>query len=181
MPAIVVDTGVLLVAERLHAEASPECVNSCAKLLVKIRNGTGGACIVLDEAGQILAEYTGSRLTSRDPRGAGALFLVWLLTNRSNPAACETVALDLDEGGTDYTAFPTDVALARFDRSDRKFVAVSIAHPQRPAISVALDRGWTNFQAALNAKNVTIDFRCPADSARIAARRSPPRIRKRRD
>lgn len=171
MPTVVIDTGVLLVAEKLHDEAGVTCVSRCVEQLRKVSAGSAGVRLVLDSAGAILSEYMGSKLAKRDPRGPGALFLLWLLTHRNNPAACEVITLNIDAQG-EYEAFPKDAALKKFDRSDRKFVAASLAHVDRPPIAVALDRGWRVYNDTLRCFGVTVEMLCPEDAARLAARRS---------
>lgn len=53
----------------------------------------------------------------------------------------------------------------RYDPSDRKFLAVAAAHPDRPPVLQALDSKWWGWRAALAPSDVTIHFVCLADIA----------------
>jgi hypothetical protein len=68
--------------------------------------------------------------------------------------------------------FPPDEALAKFDPSDRKFVAVSCAHEQRPPILQATDSKWWGLREALVACGVTVHFLCPEHIQELHARKS---------
>jgi len=59
-----------------------------------------------------------------------------------------------------YREFPMDQQLARFDLNDRKFVAVSIAHSERPPILNAVDSGWRDFLAPLAENGVKVHDLC---------------------
>jgi hypothetical protein len=66
----------------------------------------------------------------------GDAFLKWVLTNRTNPKHCEQVRIT-QIAENDFAEFPRSQSLVGFDPSDRKFVAVALTHPQRPAIAAA--------------------------------------------
>lgn len=74
-------------------------------------------------------------------------------------AKCERVVIlpHLDRG---YEEFPEDSALATFDRSDRKFVAVALSSSGQPPILVAGDRGWRRHYEALTRNGITVEFLC---------------------
>jgi hypothetical protein len=82
----------------------------------------------------------------------------------ANPTRIETVSITpanpADPDGTDFQEFPDDPALADFDRTDRKFVAVCVAHPQHPPILNATDRDWWDFRDALSVHGVLVRFLC---------------------
>ena len=60
-----------------------------------------------------------------------------------------------------------------FDASDRKFAAVAHAHPAKPPIWQAADSKWLNWWQQLRARDVHVEFLCPADAQRFYARRFP--------
>jgi hypothetical protein len=85
------------------------------------------------------------------------------------------------EGDDNFLEFPVDRALKNFDRSDRKFVAVALAHPERPPILQAVDSKWWGFKDALNRNGVRVEFLCPDDLQRLQVRKAKrQRIIKRR-
>jgi hypothetical protein len=154
----IVDTNVLIVANgRDCPQASPECILACVQKLREIeQNGT----LVLDDAWHIIREYTHKVSPSGQP-GLGDAFLRWVLTNQSNPQRIEKVPIT-PLGDDEFAEFPNSPDLAGFDRSDRKFVAVALTHPQRPPICNAVDSDWRNFHNALLQTGVTVEFLCPS-------------------
>lgn len=158
----IVDTNVLRVANGDTAQASPECVLACLSLLNQLRQQGG---LVLDEDGEILNEYYRNARANGQP-GVGDAFLHWCLLNFANPALCELVPITPhDQRG--YEEFPDDPALATFDRSDRKFVAVALAHysatGQMPTLHNATDSDWAHppHYAAFRKHGLRLVFECP--------------------
>ena len=152
----VVDTNVLIVANgRDCPQASPKCILSCVRRLEEItQNGT----LVIDDAWHIIREYNHKVSQSGQP-GVGDAFLRWILTNQYNPQWIEQVPITpMDDD--DFAEFPSTPALANFDRSDRKFVAVALTHPQKPPICNAVDSDWRNFHEALVQIGITVEFLC---------------------
>ncbi len=157
----VADTNVLVVADGRSAQASRACVAACAVRLQSITRGK--AKIVLDEGWRILREYA-RNLSQTGQGGAGSSFFAWVLRNRSNADRCELVTIHpTDMDGTDFAEFPEDPGLAAFDPSNRKFVAVALAHPDRPPILQAVDRRWWELRGILRRNGVSVEFLCEAD------------------
>ena len=158
----IVDTNVILVAGGRHEDVSPECVSSCALVLKGIIDG---GRIAIDEGFEVLSEY----LNKTDPKRAktpGDVFVKWVLRNRTNSSRCDLVVLEKNpEGG--YAAFPVHPALVHFDAPDKKFVAVSAAHPQHPPILEAADSKWLDWAPALAEHGIEVKFICPADLHRF--------------
>lgn len=151
----IIDTNVLVAANRRAPQATSGCEAACIAALVGLQ--TGG-CVVIDDAWHILKEYIANARSSGQP-GVGDAFLKWILTNQKNPLKCEqihiTPARDQSRG---YIEFPVDINLAGFDPSDRKFVAVCLGHPGHPPIWEALDSKWHDFEIALLAHGVVLEF-----------------------
>jgi len=165
---VVVDTNVPVVANGKSEQASPECVKNCA---VRIRQLTKEGKLVLDDRWLIIKEYM-SNLRSTGEPGTGDAFLKWVLTNRSNPNRCELVKITpKNSSESDFEEFPSDPALENFDPTDRKFVAVALAHPNRPAVLQAVDVRWWEMREALSTAGITIDFLCKADLEKMAGRK----------
>jgi hypothetical protein len=156
----IVDTNVALVANRSAPHASPGCVLSCVE---RIRDIQDHHTLVIDDGWHILSEYI-HLLRQEGQPGVGDEFLKWALTHRSDSARCEQVHITPRQDRRDdceFEEFPADEALARFDRSDRKFVAVAVAHPHRPPILNAVDTDWWHHRDILSGHGVEVEFVCP--------------------
>ncbi len=166
MSIAVVDTNVVLVANGQHASVSPECVKNCALALQRLmRSGK----LVLDDEFRILREYQNKTQPKQGNR-PGDAFVKWALNNRGNTKWVDQVNLtDHDERG--FASFPDDPELANFDASDRKFVAVSVAHPDRPSIAQATDSKWLGWAPALQRHGIGVTLLCPADIHRFHAKK----------
>lgn len=158
MSVAVVDTNVILVANGQHQDISPECVKTCALALETVmKKGR----LALDDGFLILLEYQNKTQPKKGNR-PGDAFVKWALNNRCNATRVDQVILlEHDERG--FESFPDDVDLANFDAPDRKFVAVSGAHPDKPSIAQAADSKWLNWAPALQRHGIKVDFLCRAD------------------
>jgi len=168
----VVDTNVPVVANGRSEQASPECVKACA---VRLRELTRSDKLILDDNWLILKEYM-ANLNSRGQPGAGDAFLKWVLTNYSNPDRCELVRITSSGTcETDFAEFPTNSELEGFDADDKKFIAVAMAHPEKPPILQATDAEWWDLKEHFRAAGVTIDFLCEEDIRMISERQMTSR------
>ncbi|MCO6453922.1 MAG: hypothetical protein J5I93_01290 [Pirellulaceae bacterium] len=157
MSAFVVDTNVAVVANGRTPQAGPACVSACIAALRTAREGI----VVLDDGLRILREYMNNLSMSGQP-GAGDLFLKWVFDNQAVADQCELVPLtQQSEDQDDFAEFPVDDALAHFDRSDRKFVAVAIGSNNAPEVLNAVDSDWWNFRHALSNHGIQLKFPCP--------------------
>lgn len=154
----VIDTNVILVANGQHLDVSPNCVASCAITLQSVMKS---GKLVLDEGFQILLEYQNKTQPKKGNR-PGDAFVKWALNNRCNKKHVELVHL-LTHDERSFESFPEDPELANFDAPDRKFVAVSGAHPKKPPISQAADSKWLDWAPALKRHGIEVDFLCPTD------------------
>ena len=163
---VIVDTNVAVVANRDAPQASPQCVLACVRRLQKIMSDEER--LAIDNQWLIISEYRANLRSSGQP-GVGGAFLKWVLTNRENRSRCDIVAITRKDGDkTSFHEFPSDPALQGFDLSDRKFVAVALAHPQHPPILQAVDSKWCIFRDSLDSHGVTIDFLCTDDIRRLS-------------
>ena len=156
MAHVIVDTNVPAVANRKSEQASPTCVLTCIKKIREIQQEE--YILVLDDQWQILSEYKSNLDESGQP-GVGDVFLKWTLTNWSNPNRCEMVKIT-PHPVFSFTEFPQDEALYAFDLSDRKFVAVALAHPQKPPVLNAVDTDWWHYHLILARYGIRIEFLC---------------------
>jgi len=167
----VVDTNVPIVANGRSEQASPECVSTCAVRLNELmRKGK----LVLDDGKRILKEYM-ANLEYGGHRQAmpGDAFLKWVYINYSNPEKCELIQItpkDSDE--IDFVEFPSDPELMNFDPTDKKFIAVALAHPEKPPILQAVDTQWWVMKEPLSRAGITIDFLCEKDIKLLLRKKS---------
>ena len=155
----IVDTNVAIVANRKSAQASPQCIGHCINA---IREITTSGMLVLDDGWRIINEYKRNLQQSGQP-GIGDAFFKWVLTNWSNKNRCEVVVITQQPDSSDptnFVEFPNDPALQNFDRSDRKFVAVALAHPESPAILNATDTDWWHHRIILERYGIKLHFLC---------------------
>lgn len=155
--SVIVDTNVLIAANgRDCLQANARCQFICIEQLEKIeQSGT----LVIDDARHILNEYE-NKVSSDSQPGIGDAFLKWILQNQGTPESCQQVNITwLAED--EFEAFPADPALAKFDRSDRKFVAVALTHPDYPPILNAVDSDWQRFESALAKYAIRVRQLCP--------------------
>ena len=155
---VVVDTNVAVVANGKSQQASAACVLTCTEKLQQIM--TGELKLVLDNDWRILNEYM--RNLRSNGADVGDRFLGWLLANKDRQ--CDYVSITPIGGSeNDFQEFPTDPALTSFDPADRKFIAVALAHAEKPPILQAVDSEWWNYREAFRQNGVTIDFICEDD------------------
>ncbi|MGL5034697.1 MAG: hypothetical protein ACRC6M_12945, partial [Microcystaceae cyanobacterium] len=114
--------------------------------------------IVLDNQWLILTEYK-HKVNSTGQPNLGDAFLKWILTNLANSQRCQQIKIHR-LGDDNFVEFPDDPELEKFDRSDRKFVAVALADPDHPPIVNAVDTDWLESEIPLTRNGVKIKFLC---------------------
>lgn len=162
---IVVDTNVAVVANGREEspQATPNCVNTCIKRLEGIVRGEEK--LVLDNKWIMISEYRDNLRSSGEP-GAGDRFLLWILRNKDTK--CDLVSITpIDSSENEFQEFPDDPALVGFDPDDRKFIAVALAHCEKPPILQAVDSKWLDFRHVLSRHGVTVEFICEDDIQRL--------------
>ena len=158
---VIVDTNVPLVANGTADQASEDCVETCIDRLMQITEGN--VKLVLDNQRRIIEEYR-NKLNPGGFPGVGDAFLKWVEINWANPQQCDLVSITpIDDLEIDFQEFPTDPALQDFDPDDRKFIAVALAHSEKPPILQAVDSAWWNYRDVFHRNGVTIDFICEND------------------
>lgn len=158
----VVDTNVLVTANGGNDAATPECAAACAASLRQL--STSGH-VFIDTGGRIVEEYRHNLAPFGQPQ-AGNVFLKWLLTNEWNPTRVTRVPITPRAGSDEeFEELPPPPGV-RYDPSDRKFLAVSAAHPEHPPVLQALDSKWWGWKDALRRAGVAVEFLCPVEIAR---------------
>jgi hypothetical protein len=156
--AVVIDTNVLQVANGNAPQADPTCVLATIDRLESVRRHE---IVCLDISELILQEYIAQRFSFAGQPGAGDAFFKWIFDNQANQQHCEQVLITpRHDDHTNFDEFPDDPALAGFDRSDRKFVAVALASSNNPTVLNAVDSDWRLFGDALAANGVTVEELC---------------------
>ena len=170
MPAAVIDTNVLLVANGSHADVSDACRAECVRRLLAQQKSS---VTVIDDGYRILSEYQ-IKTRPNQPKGVGDAFLKWLLQNQGNAVRVHHVAIS--EISKDvFAEFPDAALQPKFDAPDRKFAAVAHAHPDQPPVWQAADCKWLDWWPALQAKGVRVEFLCPHDVSAFYRRKFPRR------
>lgn len=154
----VVDTNVAATANGANAEAPPACVAASARALQRVM---ARGHVFIDAGDRIVAEYRQNLRAAGEP-GPGDAFLKWILTHEWGGQRVTRVPITpINDADDDFAELPPPPAGTVYDPSDRKFLAVAAAHPDRPPILQAFDSKWWGWQDALGAIGVTIHFLCP--------------------
>lgn len=163
----IVDTNVPVTANLSarpeRSDVPPSCIS---KSIDQIENIIKKGCLVIDAAGEILQEYETYFSWSGQP-GAGDAFFKWAHDNQGIPS--KVALVPITKNGDSYKEFPDHLGLKDFDPSDRKFVAVANAHPEKPPILQAKDSKWHWWNEALAEVGITVNFLCPEDTEPKAA------------
>ncbi len=157
----IVDTNVMIVANRHAPQASLACVEQC---IIRLHALESTGKIVLDDNWHILSEYL-HELSSTGQPGVGDAFFKWILRNRTNPERCEYHHLTpIYDSATasepvNFEEFPNNPALTGFDRTDRKMAA--LARVANTPVWNAVDSDWWDYRIALHQQGIDVDFVCP--------------------
>ncbi len=170
MSAIVIDTNVLLVADRQAEQMSRQCRVACEKRLEKVRSGEQ---VVLDHSYLILGEYQNKLDPNRRPT-PGSAFLKWLLQRRKmTQHVCFVTITATNEERTVFAEFPADAQLLEeFDPADRKFVAVANAHGEKPPILQSADSKWLGWESRLASHGIRLEVLCRDELEAIRIRKT---------
>lgn len=158
MKAVVVETNVIAVANEQAEQAGSNCVLSCIDALEKTRLSR---MVVIDSGGRCFEEYFRYASRSGQP-GVGDYFAKWLWERQAYRKHCERVDITSTvDDPEQFVEFPSDSDLARFDRSDRKFVAIARASRNNPVILNAADTDWWHHKEPLQRNGIKLQFLCP--------------------
>lgn len=157
-PISVIDTNVALVANLAASaqttEILPVDILKCVEI---IEETVANKSIVIDDNNEIVNEYS-HKLSFKGQPGVGDRFFKWLHDNQYCLPASQRVPIH--RSGNSYQEFPDISELSEFDLSDRKFVAVSYAHPLHPPIYQATDSKWWGWKDALSSVGISVVFLC---------------------
>lgn len=155
MDYLIIDTNVPLKAANMHPEdeLDRQCSLACLNFIQSLMNSKN--VVVLDEGREILKEYE-KHIETQGESTVASQFLMWLYRNLMTDQVnlCKITKI----GDNMYDEFPNTPELEKFDRSDRKFVALAKAHPAHPSIYNGSDTDWWDFRDALEREGVHIVF-----------------------
>jgi len=155
----VVDTNVAKTANLATqpdaaSDVPDECVMACIEAIEHVINKKG---LVIDAGDEIFDEYRQQLSMSGQP-GMGDGFMKWVHDHRWSLPDSQRV--EITKNDESYNEFPAHDGLTNFDNSDRKFVAASNAHSDKPNILQATDSKWWGWKYALRECGITVQFMC---------------------
>lgn len=170
MSAIVIDTNVLLLADGQGKHMSQACRTECEDRLRRVQTEEQ---VVLDSCWLIMSEYQNRLDVNRQPT-PGSSFVKWVLQRLGMKEHVSWVTITpTDTAQTKFEEFPRDKALeAAFDPADRKFVAVSNAHPNKPPILEAADSKWLGWEDQLKQHGIKVEVLCRGELEEIRERKT---------
>ena len=156
----VVDTNVpktanLAISPDQQPEALAACVLACVEAREHVIKKRG---LIIDAGDEIFDEYR-RQLDMCGQPGVGDHFIKWAHDNRWGLPDCQRVKIT--KSGGSYREFPRRAELDDFDSSDRKFIAVANAHPDKPPVLQATDSKWWGWKDVLQNAGVRVHFLCP--------------------
>lgn len=157
----IVDTNVPVIANLAKdpmniVDKLVDCVDACIKAVEHVTSGRGK--LILDDENDIFDEYRKQLSMSGQP-GIGDHFMKWVHDHQYHLPDEDRVSIT--KTGDSYEEFPDHDGLKEFDISDRKFIAVANAHPEKPPILQATDSKWWGWKDALNDVGIAVIFLCP--------------------
>jgi hypothetical protein len=156
MPSVV-DTNVLIVANRRAEQADLSCEETCIHRLKEIEER---GVLLIDDRLLILIEYMHHANFSGQP-GAGDKFFKWAWSVQADERFCQRVSITpSDTEQQNFVEFPQDSRLSTFDHSDRKFVAVALKSSANAEIFSAVDSDWEDHADVLNEIGVHLCLIC---------------------
>ena len=152
---IIIDTNVIIAANNTNNEWAALAL-ACVNRLVEIEK-SGIVC--LDQNYLIWNEYSRNLGSSR--KAYGDAFFMHIARNLKNEKICSMVKITpTPEDPKRFAEFP-DIAqdpANPIDEADRKFIAVSNAHPQKPPIVQATDSKWIGWEDRLKQVGIEVQF-----------------------
>ena len=150
---LVIDTNVLIVANRESEQADEACEVEAARTLYKAMRDD----IVLIDTGTLATKEYDTYCRRSGQPGVGDLFFKSLLDNIAN----ERRVLRIDIGSTpEEVDSVIPAALADFDPSDRKWIALHLVGSADSIIN-AVDSDWAQRKNDLEAAGVHVVELCP--------------------
>ena len=156
MDRIILDTNVpakASAAPQLCPEEELEMQRACIEYIGELVRRSDKE-LVLDLDYEIWKEYHNN--VSKET-GMGKLFFRWLYDYCNIILPQDHIKLEKDKNGQ-YIDYPYDEHTKDFDESDKKFVALSNAHANKPPIIEAADGKWIGYEEAFKKYGIHIEF-----------------------
>ena len=150
MTTCVVDTNVLVVANRRGTHADEECRERCVEELEHIVKH----CVVVVDCGDLIVEEYMKRASFRPP-GVGDKFFKHVYNNRFNPARVRRVRITRNDD--DRQGFE-ELPMNTLDRADRKFLATAVVG-NAPILN-ATDSDWDEQKELMTEVGVEVRQLC---------------------
>lgn len=158
----IVDTNVPLNAAHTSGESRLEiiCALACLQFIERVMNSNDMG-IVLDANNEIFREYY-KNIANGAQNSVAMQFLNWVQRNLTLREGGRVSQHSLRKASENcYQDFPNeDGRLSGFDPADKKFVALSIAHPDHPPIVQGSDSLWWGYRDILKQNGVHVAFLC---------------------
>ena len=153
MTVLIIDTNLWVTASRpLDSHLSHECARNVLRFVIDLQNNDDH--LAVDYSWQILDEYY-REISEQDL----AYEILALLAKQNR---FDWTRIEIDSEGN--AIVPLECAI--HDRSDRKFVAVSLAHEARPPIHNASDEDWLEDETILANCGIQVIHHCEAELRR---------------
>ena len=137
-------------------EEELELIGSCMDFIHELISNPQSK-LVLDMDREIVGEYENNIKKS----DMGKMFFRWLYDYMAQmDIMSDMLKLEKAADGS-YKDFPKDEALQGLDLADRKFIALSAAHKEKPQLIQAADGKWLEFEEALEKHGIHIEFLNP--------------------
>ncbi len=133
------------VISKTTTRAELDCFDACRNWLRTFINGADKLVVDLDK--NIIKEY-------RANIPQGGLANQWLIRLETQPRDLRLVEVKITYDADSYAIVPPKVAIQ--DKSDRKFVAVALAHQPTPPIVNSTDTDWSKDAPC----SKPLEFRC---------------------
>lgn len=135
-----------------------KCSCACLTFIQEIMESND--LVILDGGGEILKEYKNNFFTDGQDTVA-TIFMRWVLRNLSLRAGSRVELHPITKLADGvYEEYPSAHELVDFDPSDKKFIALSRAHPDHPPVVEGSDSLWWGFRNAIEDEGVHIIFLC---------------------
>lgn len=151
---VVIDSNVLFTVNGRSEQASLDCEEACLDLLEDVKNKRS---LALDDGKEILEEYSHQCNFSGQP-GVGDEFYRWAFDTQYT--SCRLAHLTPHDQRV-YEEFPDAPELSKFDRSDRKWIAVALGCDPVATIYNAVDSDYALSADALRSSGVRVRELCP--------------------
>jgi hypothetical protein len=153
MTRVVIDTNVLVVANKLTPEADSDCETRAA---ITLQDTLQRKIIVIDTEQLAIREYAPYCSRAGQP-GAADFFFKTLLDNIANPERVLRIDIGLIQEEID-SIIPT--RLLDFDSDDRKWIALYLEGSAESIIN-AVDSDWAARKADLDGEGINVIELCP--------------------